>query len=206
MVSIDYKNARVLAVGAHADDIELGCAGFLSRFKFKPILAVAACGKNDIRSRESMLSCKVLKATFRPMMLQDKNLDIVLLIQKIETLISDIKPTIILTHSTNDSHQDHRTVNKAVISAVRNKNCTVLFFKSPSTLDFKPNVFVELSKQNINTKLRALKEHSTQAHRRFIEPTIVKSVARYWGTTYRSNNEYCEPFELFRMVINDIQE
>jgi len=64
----------------------------------------------------------------------------------IEERIIEVKPDIILTHFPNDTHQDHRAVNRIVLSCIRLvPKCSVWFFESPSSIGFNPNVFVDIS-------------------------------------------------------------
>jgi len=77
------------------------------------------------------------------------------LIHTIERYIAEIKPQFIFVNAFDDTHQDHRTVNRSVLSAARYvKN--VMFYEVPTTETFTPNVFVDIGSV-LEKKLDALR-------------------------------------------------
>ena len=82
------------------------------------------------------------------------------LIQLLEKSISEVNPDIIFVTSPQDTHQDHRNVATAVISAARHiKN--VLFYEEPSSIHFQPCVYVNITKV-IREKAKLLRLHKSQ--------------------------------------------
>ena len=108
---------RILAIGAHPDDVELGCGGALALFKKKGhdvnVLVLTrgeASGDPVVRENE----CKVAAATIGVDRLLFGNLvdtritDGIDTIKTIEDTMDGIAPEFVFTHSPKDSHQDHR--------------------------------------------------------------------------------------------------
>jgi LmbE family N-acetylglucosaminyl deacetylase len=82
-------------------------------------------------------------------------------IKVIEKYVNDIKPDIVFIPSKYDTHQDHRAAHLASIVACRLVD-EIYIYQSPSTTtDFKPNVYVDITKF-IETKLEAVRIHTSQ--------------------------------------------
>src|SRR5947208_1118788 len=120
---------RVLAVGAHPDDIEILCAGTLARCRARGdeiIVCVATNGDMgsmthmppelaEIREAEARAAAAHLDAEFHWLTYPDEFLypDHATRMRFIQ-MIRDARPDLILTHAPNDYHQDHRTVSELV--------------------------------------------------------------------------------------------
>jgi len=161
---------KILAIGAHPDDIEYGCGGTLLNWAAKGnkihlivLTRGEASGDPDVRQKEQEKSARLMKAglfqgSFRDSRLVlDRNL-----IESIEKTMSIVKPDIIFAHYFNDSHQDHRYVSQAVITATRHHR-KVLFYEVPTTIDFMPTVFVDI-KNVMPRKIQLLKVHKSQMY------------------------------------------
>jgi LmbE family N-acetylglucosaminyl deacetylase len=161
---------RILAVGAHPDDIELGCGATLALFKQKGhevyLLVLTkgeASGDPKLREKECEQSARTIGAdkVFFGNLGDTKITDGVETIMAIERLIAELKPDIIFAHSHKDGHQDHRNVGMAALSAARNSK-KVLLYESPAALrEFLPQVYVDVT-STFETKLEALKAFGTQ--------------------------------------------
>jgi LmbE family N-acetylglucosaminyl deacetylase len=177
---------KVLAVGPHPDDIEIGCGGTLIKYAHKGhdvyLLVITKGemgGKGDIRREEQLKAAKIIGARdvfwgdFRDTELLDKGNKI---IHTAERFIDLIKPDFIFVNFLDDTHQDHRAVNRAVLSATRYvKN--VLFYEVPTTSNFIPNVFVDISSV-LDRKVEALKAHASQITKTNIENLTIIDIAR----------------------------
>jgi LmbE family N-acetylglucosaminyl deacetylase len=197
----------VLAVGAHPDDIELGCGATL--------LAHAAAG--DIvtmlvmtggesgpgatsRHGEQRSAARALGASLRWGGLRDCSLVAdSATVAIVESVLSDAQADLIYVHAPEDSHQDHRATAAATLSAARRLS-RVLHYQSPSTLSFAPTVFVDVT-AFLGGKLAALGAHSSQVeHSAMVEPDAVQASARHWGAQARIG--YAEAFAPTRMVLD----
>jgi LmbE family N-acetylglucosaminyl deacetylase len=161
---------RILAVGAHPDDIELGCGATLALFKRKGhevyLLVLTkgeASGDPTVRQRECEQSARAIgvdKLFFGN--LQDTKItDGVETIMEIERFVNQISPDTIFAHSFKDGHQDHRNAGMASLSAARNSK-KVLLYESPAALrDFCPQLFVDVT-STFDVKLKALEAFGSQ--------------------------------------------
>ncbi len=124
------------------------------------------------------------------------------LITKIEAAVKETKPDIIFGHAPRDTHQDHRVLSDATLSATRyTKN--VLLFEGPTTQDFMPTVFIDIA-ETLDDKLDLLRAHGSQVNRTRIQDldilTIASSNANFRGIQARV--KYAEGFLPVRFVID----
>ncbi|OIO74053.1 MAG: hypothetical protein AUJ85_06515 [Elusimicrobia bacterium CG1_02_37_114] len=173
---------NILAIGSHPDDLEYGCGGTLLKLSArgnKVSLFVLSAGEiggdPKARIKEQQRSAKILKAK---LYLGDfKDTEIVLskkLINSIENVIRKVNPTLIFVHHLEDTHQDHRNVSQATITATRYIR-NVLFYEVPTTVNFSPTVFVDIGKIK-GKKLKLLESHKSQVHlTRVAELSILES-------------------------------
>jgi LmbE family N-acetylglucosaminyl deacetylase len=164
------NSLRVLAVGAHPDDIELGCGATLALFKKKGhevfLLVLTkgeASGDPAVREKECKQSADCIGADklFFGNLKDTKITDGVETIIEIERFVNQVNPDIIFGHSYRDGHQDHRNAGMATLSATRNSK-KVLLYESPAALrDFCPQLFVDVS-STFDVKLKALEAFGSQ--------------------------------------------
>ncbi len=177
---------RILAVGPHPDDIEIGCAGnFLKYTKSGDDLYLMVMtmggkgGETETRKAEQIRSAEILKARdliwggYEDTQLTPSMNDMV---ADIEKLLKKIKPDFFFVNYGDDSHQDHRVLYKAAISASRYiKN--VLFYEVPTTQNFLPSVFVNIA-DTIDGKMEALLAHESQVAKTNIEGLSIVDAAK----------------------------
>jgi LmbE family N-acetylglucosaminyl deacetylase len=184
-----HARKRVLAIGAHPDDVELGCGGTLAKHRARGdevrilTLSRGAVGGNaDVRAREAQLAADMLGATLDFGDLPDAAIpDNIGTIQMIEAVIRAFAPTHVYTHSLQDTHQDHRTVHNATVVAARDVPQLYCYQSPSSTVDFRPQLFVDISAY-IDTKLRLIDAHASQVQRRAnVQGDLIVATARYWG-------------------------
>ena len=193
---------NILAIGAHPDDLEFGCGGtlhHLSQSGARIHLLIASCGEKggdqDVRRHEQERVAEALKAHLIWGGFQDSQIPINrALIETIESKIQSIRPEIVFTHHRDDSHQDHRAIAQATITATRYIH-DILFFEGPTTHDFHPTVFMDIE-PSLPAKLKLLSSHKSQIHKTNIAGLSIlemaKSTAVFRGTQYRV--KYAEGF------------
>ena len=202
---------NILAIGAHPDDIEFGCGGTLIKYAqkgynvFLMILTLGQMGgKGKIREKEQLASCKILKSK---KVFLGKYTDTKLpldqsVIDDIEKVLKIVKPAFIFVNYFDDTHQDHRHLAQATLSATRYIR-NVLFYEGPTTQNFIPNVFVDIER-TLKDKIAALQAHNSQVLRTNIEDLpiteMAKSSANFRGTQGRV--KYAEGFISVRLFIN----
>lgn len=144
---------NILAIGPHPDDIEIGCAGTLTKYAerghnvfFLLITKGEMGGEVGVRYDEQVKSAKVIGVKdifwggFEDTELLDRGNDI---IHIVEGFIQKIRPNFIFVNFFDDTHQDHRAVNQSVLSAARYVR-NVMFYEVPTTNNFIPNIFVDI--------------------------------------------------------------
>jgi LmbE family N-acetylglucosaminyl deacetylase len=203
---------NVLAIGAHPDDIEFGCAGMLTKYAerghgvFMFVASDGALGgRPELRRREQEESRAVLGAQkvfwggYRDTEIPyDRGL-----IVRLEEVLREVQPRMILVNSPEDTHQDHRNLAHAAMSATRYVP-NFLFFEGPSTVNFAPNCFTEIDKAVLDRKLASLEAHRSQVTKTNIEDlTILElavSTANFRGIQARV--KYAEAFQSVRLLLN----
>ncbi len=182
------KEVRVLAIGAHPDDVEIGCGGSLLRHKANGdricILitsngehgGVASQRLDEITKVATQLEAKLIVGNLPDTQISEGRETISL----IKRVIDDFNPTVIYTHSPNDGHQDHRSVHRATLVAARNIP-TVYCYQSPSaTIDFRPSLFIDIS-DHISEKVKLISIYESQMNRAYLHEDMIRSTAKYWG-------------------------
>ncbi len=179
---------KVLAIGAHPDDVEIGVGGVLARHVAEgDQVVIVTCtngeagGKPSVRVREARRAAERLGAELVVGTLRDTRVS-----EGYETiaLIEDVIAThgadIVYTHTPNDLHQDHRAVHRATLVAAR-KVPNVFCYQSPSTTpEFRPTHFVDVS-AHMQDKTEALECFASQLDRPYFDTELIRSTARYWG-------------------------
>lgn len=177
---------NILAVGAHPDDIEIGCGGTLIKYAQKGhnvFLLVCTRGEKggmaETRYEEQMKAAEIIGVKdvfwgdFLDTELLDKGNEI---IRMVERYIGSTNPDSIFVNFSEDTHQDHRTVNRSVLSATRYvKN--VLFYEVPTASNFEPNVYVDIGSV-LERKLEALEAHTSQVMKTNIPGLSILDIAR----------------------------
>lgn len=198
---------RVLAIGAHPDDIEIGCGGTLLDHRRRgdavTVLTLsrgAVGGDQDVRILESSATAVSIGAQLFMADLPDTCVDPgIETIRMIEQVVKLVDPTIVYVHSKNDNHQDHRAVHIASMSATR--GVPQLFaYQSPSaTNDFAPTKFVAID-EVIVRKVEVLNMFESQKDRPYLDPEMVIASARYWARSLAPRAWYAEAFESLRSL------
>jgi LmbE family N-acetylglucosaminyl deacetylase len=202
---------NILAIGAHPDDIEFGCGGSLIKYTRKghrlSLLVMTGGsrgGPADVRMTEQAASQAILGAQeifwggF-----DDTHLTVGIdMIRKIETVIESVRPEFIFCNFPDDTHQDHRHLAQAIMSATRYIR-NVLFYEGPTTQNFNPQVYVDIA-DTLEAKLDALRAHRSQVMKTNIEDLSIIEVARS-SANFRGIQgrvKYAEAFHSLRLFIN----
>jgi LmbE family N-acetylglucosaminyl deacetylase len=196
----------VLAIGAHPDDIELGCAGTLLSHRARGdevamlVMSRGELGPQDSRSRgaEQEAAAQILGAElywggFDDAAVPDgrESVDV------IQFIMDLVAPDVIYTHSPDDSHQDHRSTALSTLAAAR-RSRRVLKYEAPSSLGFSPTVYVDVS-AHMEAKLSALNAHESQVLKNgLVDLEAVQAQARYRG--FQARIKVAEAFEVERFL------
>jgi LmbE family N-acetylglucosaminyl deacetylase/CheY-like chemotaxis protein len=194
----------VVAIGAHPDDVEIGCGGILlnharngDQIVIVTLTGGEAGGQPDVRHRESLAAAQAIGAELRIFDLPDRSIssgpDT---ISVIEGVIREVQPSVVYTHTAHDAHQDHRSVHAATLVAARGVP-NVYCYQAPSTtVDFRPTLFVDVEEQ-LGRKIQVIELFQSQARiRPYLAPDHLRSTASYWGRF--SDYRVVEPLEVVR--------
>jgi len=210
MVVEDLGLRVVLAVGAHPDDVELGCAGTLALHKLNGDRVYLLCltkgeasGDVEVRENECRRAAEILGVDglfFGG--LEDTNVhDGRETIDVIEKVVDEVKPDIIYAPTPKDTHQDHRNTGFAAMSAGRRVKMILLYEGASTQRDFVPQVFVDI-KKTFELKRKATRVFGSQLdNQRGGYSSAVKGIeglARYRG--YQAGLDVAEAFEVGRFI------
>jgi LmbE family N-acetylglucosaminyl deacetylase len=181
----------ILALGAHPDDLELGCGATIAKLASEGahvhavILSRGTKGAAEgsdrtVETREALETLGVASVTQHefPDTRLHENLNE--LIGTIESHVREIKPERVYTMFHLDRHQDHRAVHEASIVACRPVP-QILGYETPSSYpNFIPTVF-EPVEEHIEAKVRAIQMHASQGDRLYMQEVKIRSAAHFRG-------------------------
>jgi LmbE family N-acetylglucosaminyl deacetylase len=201
----------LLCIGAHCDDIEIGCGGTIQTLISRnPGLSVhwVIFGADEERGAESAAAAERLckgAADFELEQHRFRNSFMPYSGAQIKELFEDLKrrvqPDLILTHCRDDLHQDHRLLSELTLNAFRNH--AILEYEIPKyDGDLgRPNVFVPVSRELAEAKIRCLMEcfASQRARAWFTEETFL-ALMRLRGIECASPSGLAEAFYARKLV------
>ena len=196
---------HVLCVGAHCDDIEIGCGGtILTLTRVVPRLTIhwVVFSATPEREHEARTSARAflagaadttihiyhLRDGFFPYQGQEAK-------ECFEGLKQTINPAVIFTHYQHDRHQDHRMISELTWNTFRNH--LILEYEIPKyDGDFgSPNVFLPISTEIRQTKIEYLLEFfPTQRHKPWFSADLFSALLRLRGMEANSPTHYAEAF------------
>lgn len=206
----DGRPLRLLVLGAHSDDIEIGCGATLLRLVAEqPNLEIcwAVATGDDERQAEARASAtEVLgRAPDNLVMggLKESHLPYEGTRTKsfVHGLSDVINPDLVLTHVRHDLHQDHRTLAELVGNAFRDH--LVLGFEIPKyDGDLRPpNTYVAVSEEQAHRKVELLHRHfPSQATKYWFDEQLFLGLMRIRGVEARSESGFAEGFHCTKLV------
>ena len=203
---------RVLCLGAHADDIEIGCAGTVLRLleQNKGLevywVVLSATGERGREARSSAASilraaawADVRVADFEESFFPYNGGEIK---RYMARLGSEIAPDLVMTHWRGDAHQDHRLVAELTWNT----------FRGPLILEYevpkwdgdmsRPNFFVSLAHPLCARKIEhVLRAFPSQANKPWFTAETFWGLLRLRGVESRSASGYAEAFHCRKLVL-----
>ena len=200
---------NILAIGAHPDDIEIGCGGTLLKYSqqghrvsFLILTEGSFGGDLAVRKREQEEAAnfigtkELLWGGFKDTELI-ANRDLIL---KIDAVVQQVMPDVVFLNYYDDVHQDHRAASQAGISATRYIK-EVLFYEVPTTQHFEPDIFVDIQGV-LAKKLQLLKIHGSQVDKTRVENLTIlesaQSCANFRG--FQGRVKFAEGFMALRVL------
>ena len=204
---------RVLFVGAHPDDIELGCAGMLASLNRAGVetgMVVCSSGSTDgpldTRITEQQKSCDILGVRKENFFL-GSFLDAAIptgrsLVVFLETCLERFLPDIVFIPWPDDTHQDHRAVAMASLSATR-RQCQAVQYETLSSQNFGPSLWHKIDEKMLELKVSAIEAHTSQNTRIDVSGNTLTSWARNlaaWRGIQSCMFKFAEGFVPVRMT------
>jgi len=204
---------RVLCLGAHSDDIEIGAGGTILRLLAENptvhVRWVVFSGGGTPREVEARASAKafltssfgsadagVTTHTFLDTLFPTQHVQIKAAFNEIKAF----NPDLVLTHSADDRHQDHRLINELTWNAFRDHQ--ILEYEIPKwdgDLQ-RPNFYIPISPEQLDKKVELLMKHfPTQAGKHWFDAETFRALPRLRGL--ESNTRYAEAFIARKLVI-----
>ena len=205
---MNFHGKRVLLLGAHPDDIELGCGALLHHIaKQTDVLCVTLSDnqKNpDLQNvkaehYQSMAVLavpqeKIMLGAFTTRVFPDARQEILEYFLKLR---KDFSPDLIFVHSKQDVHQDHNTMTDESLRAFR--GITVLGFDVVrSSYGFFPHFLVEVTEEDVNKKIEALACYQTYRDRYYFNSELTRSIMVRHGAL--AERPFAEGFDILRIV------
>ncbi len=205
----------ILILAPHTDDGEFGCGGTIAKYVAEGVRAVYVAFsaaeqsvlphlprdilRTEVRKATAVLGiadedCLVLDFEVRkfPELRQP-------ILDKMIELSRRYQPDMVFLPSANDTHQDHQIIAQEGFRAF--KRTTMLGYEVPwNNLDFRTSCFVDLSDENLETKIRAVGTYESQKHRDYASAEFIRSLALTRGV--QIGKRYAESFEVVRWVIS----
>lgn len=197
----------VVAIGAHPDDIEIGCGGTIRNHVLNgdEVYYVIATngekgGKPEDRINEAWRAAELMEV---------KDIDFLNLkdtflmhdgqtIGLLDEVLKHRKPSVVYVHSLNDYHQDHMNIAKSTLSASRKMKNSILCYEAPSTsLEFIPTAFSNIS-DTFEMKMNCINEFVSQESKDYVEREAIVNLSRFRGKIIYV--EHAEAFEVVRLI------
>jgi len=214
--SLNFSNDSspiILCLGAHSDDIEIGCGGtilkLISAYPAANVTWIVFSAK-DTRIKEAKASAasflvgaqdrRIIIKDFRDGFFPYIGADIK---QFFEGLKREVEPDLVFTHYRDDRHQDHRVISDLTWNTFRDH--LILEYEIPKyDGDFgTPNFFTHLDKEISERKVEKLLTHfQTQANKHWFTAETFFAVLRLRGIESRAPESFAEAFYCRKMVLN----
>jgi len=202
----DYR--RVLAFGAHPDDLEVGAGGLIARLvgdrAAVTMVVTSVPNKFDIRLAEARAGAARLGAQLvfgvgdREARVGEIAMHV--LVARFDALVAEHAPDLVIAHGPSDLHYEHLLVHRATVSAVRRCPCDLLAYNASPDLGPHARMtgaaFVDIT-STIDTKLAAIAVHASQIGDRTLASRRdqMRAAGRLCGAGY------AEVFDVLRLRV-----
>ena len=206
--TMTFYGRRVCFLGAHPDDIEIGCGALISQIAPQAELLCVTLSDN----KKNPLLQTLVDEHYRSMAVLGVPKESVVvgefetrrfpyyrqeILEYMININRTFRPEIVFVHTRADIHQDHATVTEEALRAFR--GTTVLGFDVlRSSYGFFPNFLVEVSEEDVEKKLCALAEYYTYRDKYYFSPDVTRSTLVRWGAI--AERPYAEGFDILRVI------
>jgi LmbE family N-acetylglucosaminyl deacetylase len=205
---MNFFGKRVLFLGAHPDDIELGCGALLHHIVNQTdVLCVTLSDnqknpdlKNVVNEHHRSMNIlgvpkeKIILGPFTTRVFPDARQEILEYFLKLR---KDFQPDLIFVHSKQDVHQDHLTMTDEALRAFRGIT-TLGFDVVRSSYGFFPHFLVEVTEDDVDKKIEALTQYETYRDRYYFNAELTRSIMVRHGAL--AECPFAEGFDILRIV------
>lgn len=203
-----FYGKRILFVGAHPDDIELGCGALIHHILPASDLLCVTLSDNqknpllknvvdELRESMAVLGVpreNVIVERFSTREFPDARQEI---LEYLLRLRREFKPEVVFVHSRQDIHQDHNVVTEEALRAYR--GTTVLGFDVVrSSYGFFPHFLVEVTEEDVEKKIEALSKYGTYSDLYYFDPALLRATMVRHGAL--AERPFAEGFDILRIV------
>lgn len=205
---MNFNGRNILFIGAHPDDIELGCGALLAHISDQSEVLCVTLSDNQTNPalgkliEEHYRSMEVLGVPRERVVLQSfetRNFtrDRQQILEYLYELGAQHRPDLVFVHSQADIHQDHAVSTREALRAFR--GTSVLGFDVlRSSYGFFPHFLVEVDEGDVERKLKALAEYKTYANRYYFSPEVIRATLVRHGAL--AERPFAEGFDILRVV------
>jgi len=211
LLKSSHSPIKILCLGAHSDDIEIGCGGTILELLSGDLqIAVSwiVFSSGSDREREARTSAELFlkKATHKQVLVKQFRdgffpFEGAQIKEEFEKLKNEISPDLIFTHYRNDRHQDHRTISDLTWNTWRHH--LILEYEIPKydgDLGI-PNCFVPLNPETCKLKTRYICEtFQTQSNKAWLTEDTFQAILRLRGVECAASEKYAEAFYCRKLV------
>ena len=205
---MNFFGRSVLFLGAHPDDIELGCGALLHHIVDKTDILCVTLSDNqknpDLKNVKdehyqamNVLGVpreKIIFGPFTTRVFPDARQEILEYFLKLRR---EFGPDLIFVHSRQDVHQDHITMTEEALRAFR--GITVLGFDVVrSSYGFFPHFLAEVTEEDVNKKIEALSCYETYRDRYYFNRELTRSIMVRHGAL--AEKPFAEGFDILRIA------
>ncbi|MGH2581882.1 MAG: PIG-L deacetylase family protein [Anaerolineales bacterium] len=203
-----FYGKKVVFIGAHPDDIELGCGAFIAHIAGQCEILCLTLSDNkknpELQNlvQEHHQSMQILGVPKENVIVEAFETRKFLharqeILEYLVQLNAKHDPDIVFVHTTADIHQDHATATQETLRAFRGK--TVLGFDCiRSSYGFFPHFLVEVTEEDVQRKLDALAVYETYASKYYFNPNLTRATLIRHGAL--AEKPYAEGFDILRIV------
>jgi LmbE family N-acetylglucosaminyl deacetylase len=203
-----FFGKRALFLGAHPDDIELGCGALIHHItSICEVYCVTLSDnqknpalKNVVDEHDRSMSIlgvakkNTIFGNFTTRIFPNARQDILEYFLKLR---GEIQPDVIFVHSRQDVHQDHNTMTDESLRAFR--GITVLGFDVVrSSYGFFPHFLVEVTEEDVTAKIEALSQYKTYRDKYYFNSELTRSISIRHGAL--AEIPFAEGFDILRIV------
>ena len=205
---MQFFGKRLLFIGAHPDDIELGCGALIAKVsnntdavcvtlsdnQKNPLLTNLVEEHHKSMAILGISSENVRLGGFTTRLFMESRQDI---LEYFISLSKEINPDIVFVHTPHDLHQDHVTITNEALRAFR--GTTLLGFDViRSSYGFFPHFLVEVNEQDVEKKIEALAQYQTYADKYYFRSEVTRATLIRHGAL--AGKPYAEGFDSLRII------